>query len=142
MPFDVCVTVQDEDSSVQDCIQVTIRDLEPTPHFEGPNNGLPRRGADVRCLSYGEWRSGRPALSTGLGLGRWQQLEIVELRDGQPNQFVRSHSFTRDGVFTVRLRAVDEDSAAIFERVVVRMPPRRRGHAQCFQVQIARLRKA
>jgi PKD repeat protein len=116
--YDVCVTVQDEDSSIQRCLPLAVADLEPTAFFDGPNGGA--QGDELTFDASNTQAGGAADQLTQLvwNWGDGSNLETIELRAGFPNQFVNSHTFAQDGTFTVTLRVIDEDSASTFQREV------------------------
>jgi len=116
--YNVCVTVQDEDSVVDDCINVSVADLEPVAFFTGPMEG---RQGDQLTFDATNTRPGGAADQLTQMVWNWgdgSNLQPVALGPNTPNQFVHSHTFSQDGEFTVTLRVIDEDSAAIFQRQV------------------------
>jgi PKD repeat protein len=116
--YTVCVTVQDEDSSVNQCTNIIVADLEPVAFFEGPLEG---RQGDELTFDAGNTRPGGmadPLTQIVWNWGDGSNLQPVALGPNMPNQFVHSHTFAQDGDFTVTLRVIDEDSASIFQRQV------------------------
>ena len=116
--YDVCVTVQDEDSSVEECVAVEIEDLQPFVSLEGPNRGL--QGEEL-VFDASSTQAGGPSDALTMLVWNWgdgSNLETVQVGNNLPNQFVGRHIYPEDGEYTITLRVVDEDSAAVVQHVV------------------------
>jgi DNA-binding beta-propeller fold protein YncE/PKD repeat protein len=108
--FEICVTVSDEDSNVDICENIEIADLSPTPSFSGP-----AAGQQGEMLTFDAGATVAGGAADPLTQLVWDWGDGSALETVQPNQRVRSHTFVQDGDFTITLRAVDEDSAEIFQ---------------------------
>ena len=104
--FEVCLQVDDPDSTVEDCITVVVRDLAPVARLDGP--GFAREGEAVVFSALGS-AAGGPA--DPLSRYEW------DFGDGSPPVVVNdlaqtevTHVFEDDGPTTVTLRVYDEDS--------------------------------
>ncbi|MBV70797.1 MAG: hypothetical protein CMH52_05555 [Myxococcales bacterium] len=116
--YQVCVTVQDEDSNVSDCTELEIADLEPFASMNGPDRAI--QGEELTFDASNTQAGGLADPLTMLvwNWGDGSNLETVQLGNNVPNQFLGTHTYAEDGVYTVTLRVVDEDSAAIVTQVV------------------------
>jgi PKD repeat protein len=107
--FNVCLSVSDTDSTVRQCFDVVVADLNPTAHLDGPSfaiegevvtfdAGRSRAGGDADPLRQFVWDfddGSEPVVVNDLGQTRID------------------HVFLRDGELTVTLTVLDQDSQAV-----------------------------
>lgn len=114
--YNVCLTVQDEDTSSEHCFDIEIGDIEPVAHFEGPASAsdgeevrfvatLTRAGGDADPLTQLEW-----------DFGDGSDPVIVDAAQREI-----THAFSGEGDvedFVVTLTVHDEDSTDTFQHTI------------------------
>ncbi len=123
----VCLEVIDEDGSAEECFDIEVADLDPTPEFAAP-------------VIVGEGEEACFDATNTVAGGAADPLDhfVWDFGDNSPDvvvddpaQRVVCHVFEGSGEFTVTLAVHDEDSQADFERVVqvTDVTPTARGRA-------------
>lgn len=107
--FNVCLTVQDEDSDASDCIEIEVEDLRPIARISGDLFAIEGDSADFSIVA----RAGGVADPVSYALIQWgdgteTRLEAEELN---ANQTDVTHVFVTDGDLTIRLLVFDEEEA-------------------------------
>ncbi|MBU1431554.1 PKD domain-containing protein [Myxococcota bacterium] len=114
--YNVCLTVEDEDSQSQHCFNVEIGDIAPIAHFDGPDNAvdgqevtfeatLTRAGGDADQLTELTWDFG----------------DGTDPVTVPADQRQITHAFSGEGdvaEFTITLTVHDEDSTDTFQHVI------------------------
>ncbi len=106
--YTVCLEVADVDSTVRECFEIVVADLNPLARLDGPDYAI--EGEEV-LFDAGRSRAGGdadPIRRFTWDFGDGSPPLVVD----DPSQRQVTHVFLRDGALTVTLTVADEDSQA------------------------------
>ena len=110
--FNVCLTVDDGDSLVEECVLITIQDLAPFVYFDRVDGQVGAlEGQTSVVFSLDGTRAGGSVDPLQSVIIRWGDGEVSTLT---PNELALplSHVFQADGDLTIEVEAQDEDTRA------------------------------
>ena len=110
--FNVCLTVDDGDSLVEECVLITVQDLAPFVYFDRVDGQVGAlEGQTSVVFSLDGTRAGGSVDPLQSVIIRWGDGEVSTLT---PNELSLplSHVFQADGDLTIEVEAQDEDSSS------------------------------
>ena len=112
--YEICLTVNDEDSSAEGCFDITVLDLDPTAIVEGPNVAF-----EGELLTYDASLSRAGGAADLITRYVWTVLRAGEepiVYEDPDNPLVRFEYTVLDSrEHTIQLEVFDEDSSDVFE---------------------------
>jgi|GEM_PF-2411063 len=105
--FEVCLTVDDGDSSAEGCVPITVEDISPRVRFSGDLFAIEGQEAH---FSIAGTREGGPADPLDRVEVDWGDGQVDTLSGASIASTDLTHRFEADGDLVIRVRAYDEDS--------------------------------